>query len=587
MDRTSLWERNNTLRNLFQSEIFLTLPDWKRRCFILRVRPRKGEIFPGYVYKDLQKLSFPASCFLPVETMEKMEKMEKTGERTKEYERIDFLPDLTGIYGRKWKNISEIKKVFETREKRSCRGVFLPAFPDENERNILKKHAFLYSVSDKQTGSSNAEADPFCRKNCSINDSFDEAMAEHFCKSDPYGGIFGCFSLLLDENLTEKMWKEKILPLLERFREAGIACMSEEELREYEQALKNLRTSVDSSMAENVSSKNLYLIANGKPVMLAPGEKLFIRKKSPEKITHPNHPYSEEDWIFEVKSREKTVLAEREAAYFPDGTLFFPGGCRKALSFSYDDGNVKDKELIRVLNKYGMKGTFNLNSNGVLDAMKYFGEEWDIKNYDGHEVAGHGLYHHSFTAFAPSHVATCLYMDRLILESFTGEILCGHAYANGTYSGSVPYAKELLGANRYIYARGSASTMGFDLPEDFFVWEQTCHHNKGILALADKFLQESEMEDLKVFAVWGHVAELVKDNAFGMMDEFCCKLSGKEKYIWYATNKEICEYVLAVRSLLWAEDRSFVKNCSCITLLMADKGKLHLLAPGETFHFQK
>ena len=34
----------------------------------------------------------------------------------------------------------------------------------------------------------------------------------------------------------------------------------------------------------------------------------------------------------------------------------------KALTFSFDDGVKQDIRLVEILNKYGLKGTFNLNS---------------------------------------------------------------------------------------------------------------------------------------------------------------------------------------------------------------------------------
>ena len=37
-------------------------------------------------------------------------------------------------------------------------------------------------------------------------------------------------------------------------------------------------------------------------------------------------------------------------------------GKMKAITFSYDDGVVQDRRLIELLDKYGLKATFNLNS---------------------------------------------------------------------------------------------------------------------------------------------------------------------------------------------------------------------------------
>ena len=37
-------------------------------------------------------------------------------------------------------------------------------------------------------------------------------------------------------------------------------------------------------------------------------------------------------------------------------------GKNKAVTFSYDDGVLQDQRLINIFNRYGLKGTFNLNS---------------------------------------------------------------------------------------------------------------------------------------------------------------------------------------------------------------------------------
>ena len=42
----------------------------------------------------------------------------------------------------------------------------------------------------------------------------------------------------------------------------------------------------------------------------------------------------------------------------------YPGGKPKAFSITYDDGVLQDIPLVSLLNRYGLKGTFNLNSGG-------------------------------------------------------------------------------------------------------------------------------------------------------------------------------------------------------------------------------
>ena len=47
--------------------------------------------------------------------------------------------------------------------------------------------------------------------------------------------------------------------------------------------------------------------------------------------------------------------------------MCFPQWKEKALTFSYDDGNIKDRDLVELFNKYGVKGTFNLNSSRLFE----------------------------------------------------------------------------------------------------------------------------------------------------------------------------------------------------------------------------
>lgn len=41
----------------------------------------------------------------------------------------------------------------------------------------------------------------------------------------------------------------------------------------------------------------------------------------------------------------------------------YPGGKKKAFNITYDDGVLQDQRFVALLNRYGIKGTFNLNSS--------------------------------------------------------------------------------------------------------------------------------------------------------------------------------------------------------------------------------
>ena len=40
----------------------------------------------------------------------------------------------------------------------------------------------------------------------------------------------------------------------------------------------------------------------------------------------------------------------------------FPQGKHKALTMSYDDGKEDDRRLVEIFNRYGIRGTFHVNS---------------------------------------------------------------------------------------------------------------------------------------------------------------------------------------------------------------------------------
>jgi hypothetical protein len=53
----------------------------------------------------------------------------------------------------------------------------------------------------------------------------------------------------------------------------------------------------------------------------------------------------------------------------------FPGGKKRVVTFSYDDGPVQDERLVAMFNRYGVKGTFHLNGQtyiGMTDERNTF-----------------------------------------------------------------------------------------------------------------------------------------------------------------------------------------------------------------------
>ena len=96
----------------------------------------------------------------------------------------------------------------------------------------------------------------------------------------------------------------------------------------------------------------------------------------------------------------------------------FPGGKHKVLTMSYDDGRLEDRRLVELFNRYGIRGTFNLNG-GLPRPERIPESEW-VELYKGHEVACH-TYHHPTISRSPlDQTARQVLADRMQLEGVMG-----------------------------------------------------------------------------------------------------------------------------------------------------------------------
>ena len=217
----------------------------------------------------------------------------------------------------------------------------------------------------------------------------------------------------------------------------------------------------------------------------------------------------------------------------------FPGGKAKALTMSYDDGKVQDRRLIDIFNKYGIKGTFNLNYGQVGERPRMTFEEMEGL-YAGHEIATHTMTHPTIERCPLVEVAQELLEDRKGLEKWTGQIVRGHAYPNGSYSEEIKQLYRQLGV---AYARVVETVPDFALPKDPLMY------------------------------VWGHSYEFDNNDNWDVIENFCKYMGGRDD-IWYATNIEIIDYMDAAKRLQFSADYEKVYNpnaCSVWLQLNSDK----------------
>lgn len=232
----------------------------------------------------------------------------------------------------------------------------------------------------------------------------------------------------------------------------------------------------------------------------------------------------------------------------------FPGGKHKVLTMSFDDGRTEDRQLVRLFNQYGIRGTFNLNA-GLNWPDRVPASEWkDL--YKGHEVACHTYLHPTIARSPLEQVAQQVLADRMGLESVMGYPVRGLAYPNGSWT---PEIAAMLPALGIRYGRVVGDTHNFEIPHDFMTWKATCHHTHNLLEDGERFVALHKTQYLYMMYVWGHSFEFTCQADWDMMEKFCDMAGGKDD-TWYATNIEIVDYLADAARLQFTAAADAVYN---------------------------
>ena len=263
----------------------------------------------------------------------------------------------------------------------------------------------------------------------------------------------------------------------------------------------------------------------------------------------------------------------------------FPEGKIKAFTLSYDDGSVHDARLIDILDKYGIKCTFNFSTKRYLDnpaEADRCTELYKRAIANGHEVATHALTHPFLTRLTDDQVAYEIIKDREHLENALGVIIRGHAYPFGNYNDRVV---DILKKCGIVYARTCNAHYSFNVCSDWLRMPVTCHHDdEKLFELADKFLHDENPHPYTtpwVFYVWGHSHEFAIKNNWERMEEFAALMAGHDD-VWYATNIEIYDYMACFNSLVYSLNNKHVYNPSHQTVWFEKGGKEYKVESGKT-----
>lgn len=219
----------------------------------------------------------------------------------------------------------------------------------------------------------------------------------------------------------------------------------------------------------------------------------------------------------------------------------------KAITFSYDDGVLQDFRLVELLNKYGIKATFNINSEllGTERVLTIKGKPIQHNKisrsdvaplYKGHEVAVHTLTHPHLTYLPDEEIVRQVERDRENLATLVGYEVVGMAYPGGGFQNSDRVENAIRLNTGVKYARTISLGYSFREQENIFRYKPTAFHMDFEInrKLADEFFA---MEGGGLFYIWGHSYEFDVDNTWDEFEEFLRYISGRDG-IKYITNKE-------------------------------------------------
>ena len=227
-------------------------------------------------------------------------------------------------------------------------------------------------------------------------------------------------------------------------------------------------------------------------------------------------------------------------------------GKMKAITLSMDDGVLQDRRMVEILNRYGLKCTFNLNSelfsvsnqisNGKVrvDHTKIAPSEV-AKIYKGHEVAVHTLTHPNLTTLKEEDIIYQVEQDRANLSALCGYEVVGMAYPCGGVNNDDRVAAVLKEKTGVLYSRTITSTYSYDPQDNLYRFNPTIHAIDPRTEEICKQFLEAEFDTPKLLYIWGHSYEFDFDESWDRFERICQIISGHDD-IFYGTNREVFGY---------------------------------------------
>lgn len=264
----------------------------------------------------------------------------------------------------------------------------------------------------------------------------------------------------------------------------------------------------------------------------------------------------------------------------------YPGGRPKAFCISYNDGVLQDIRFVSLLNRYGLKCTFNLNSGLMRSQFTWthesgldisrLSESAALELYAGHEVASHTLTHPYMESLSRGDILFQLSTDRMNLENLFGREILGFAVPFLYYSDEIAACVRQAG---FAYARISEVTNDDSVPTDPFYWRGSKFHwDDDLEDFVRSFLASNR--ELALCQLVGHSYDLDVLNLWDRMESVLSIVAASPD-VAPMTNLELVRYTAAMSAALVSDSRIF--NPSPMDLWFRAGERVLCLHPGDTF----
>ena len=237
----------------------------------------------------------------------------------------------------------------------------------------------------------------------------------------------------------------------------------------------------------------------------------------------------------------------------------YPQGKPKAFNITYDDGVLQDIRFVELLNRFGLKGTFNLNSELMWQEFSWIHEcGMEVKRlpqhvvvelYRGHEVASHTLTHPYMHELSEGEIMYQLGQDKANLEWIFGQRIHGFAVPFTYYS---PLIAECARRCGFTYARMSEERYTYEPPTHDYYWAAGAFHiSPGFTDFVHGFWHTDQ--ELALCQIVGHSYDLDAENMWEQMEEVLKRVA-ESPDILSMTNLELVQYLRAMRSAQITEE---------------------------------